>query len=243
MSMTVKIVMAMRSEKLSEISQMIHLRRTASSSIRMALTQMKAKRKSSSRMRVRGRAVTWSAAPRMSNSREQPMAVVKPRSKSLWYSRSMSLCRNRRVNRSTCSDLSQSTDRALIAWERNRFTRFVGWWWAATECRFRNGLLNLSATFDWDCGNGCGCGCGCHCDLRFAEWKAMQEGARSRKTDSLVVVVVPGRVLHFAGCLWHLALELAGWVEDSRIKFIDWKALRVCFRLEYVATTHYMLTW
>lgn len=38
----------------------------------------------------------------------------------------------------------------------------------------------------------------------------MQEGARSRKTDSLVVVVVPGRVLHFAGCLWHLALELAG---------------------------------
>lgn len=143
--------MAMRRLKLSEMSQMIHLSRTASNSINMALTQMKAVRKSSSRMKVRGNAVTCNAAPRISRSREHPIAVVNPKSKSLWYSRSLSLCRKRSVKRSTCSDLSQSTDRALIACDRNRFTRFVGWWCAATEWRFRNGRLNLSATFDCDC--------------------------------------------------------------------------------------------
>lgn len=83
MSIIVNIVMAMRSEKLSDISQMIHFRRTASRSISMALTQMKAVRNNSSRMRVRGNAVTCKAAPSISSSREQPMAVVKPRSKSL----------------------------------------------------------------------------------------------------------------------------------------------------------------
>lgn len=75
--------MAIRSEKLSEISQMIHFRRTASNSISMELTQMNAVRNNSNRIKVRGNAVTCNAAPRMSNNREQPMAVVKPRSKSL----------------------------------------------------------------------------------------------------------------------------------------------------------------
>lgn len=81
--MMVNIVMAMRRLKLSDMSQMIHLSRTASSSISMALTQMKAVRKSSSSMKVLGNAVTCSAAPKINSNSEHPIAVVKPKSKSL----------------------------------------------------------------------------------------------------------------------------------------------------------------
>lgn len=52
----VKMVIASRSEKLCDRSQKIHLSRTASSSIRMALIHTNAVRNNSRRISVRGRA-------------------------------------------------------------------------------------------------------------------------------------------------------------------------------------------
>lgn len=140
--------MAIRNVKLCDKSQLIHFKRTANKSIKTALTHTKAVRNSSNSIKVLGRAVTCKAAPNISNKREQPIAVVKPKSKSLRYSLSLSLSRNLSVIRSTCSDLSQSTERAFMACERKRFTRFVGWWWT-DEWRLRKGLLNLSVTLDY----------------------------------------------------------------------------------------------
>lgn len=135
--------------KLSDKSQAIHFKRTAIRSIKIELTQMKAVKNSSNNIRVLGRAVTCKAAPKINSSKLHPIAVVNPKSKSLWYSRSLSLSRNRNVIRSTCTLLSRSTDRALIACDKNRFTRLVGWLWTL-ECRFRNGRFNLSVTFVWN---------------------------------------------------------------------------------------------
>lgn len=138
----------MRKVKLCDKSQLIHFKRTANNNIKTALTHTKAVRKSNNNIRVLGRAVTCKAPPNISNNNEQPIAVVKPKSKSLRYSLSLSLSLNLNVIRSTCSDLSQSTERALMACERKRLTRFVGWW-CTDEWRLRKGLLNLSVTLDY----------------------------------------------------------------------------------------------
>uniref|UniRef100_A0A1B0A5H0 Uncharacterized protein n=1 Tax=Glossina pallidipes TaxID=7398 RepID=A0A1B0A5H0_GLOPL len=90
--------------KLSDKSQTIHFKRTANNSINMAQTHTKAVKKSSKRINVLGKAVTCKAAPNINSSKEQPIAVVNPKSKSFRYSRSLSLSRNLNVIRSTCSD-------------------------------------------------------------------------------------------------------------------------------------------
>lgn len=98
----VNTVIARRSEKLCDRSQKIHFSLTASSSIRIELIQMNAVRNRSSSIKVRGNAeicngrsrqpgslrgdhpghLTCNPALRINNSKLQPMAVVKPRSKS-----------------------------------------------------------------------------------------------------------------------------------------------------------------
>uniref|UniRef100_A0A1A9V6N3 Uncharacterized protein n=1 Tax=Glossina austeni TaxID=7395 RepID=A0A1A9V6N3_GLOAU len=99
-----QFAMTLQAVKLSDKSQTIHFKRTANNSINMAQTHTKAVKKSSNRINVLGKAVTCKAAPNINSSKEQPMAVVNPKSKSFRYSRSLSLSRNLNVIRSTCSD-------------------------------------------------------------------------------------------------------------------------------------------